>query len=136
MLPELRAWIDGRRGHPHLAAVAADLADQLEWLLRPRFAWRAGFPRLAGYGRHFRAIRSRLDRLESLPLARDLDKCARFRPWWERWLACWTAAPDDPCWWSFGWMLEEWRIGLFAPDVRAEGISEKQLERAWGELHR
>ncbi len=134
LLPAIRGWIGDHRGDAHLAGVAADLDEQLEWLLRPRFAWRAGYRRLAGYGRHFRAIRSRLDRLASLPLARDLEKTARLRRWWEPWLARWTGTPDDPRWWPFGWLLEEWRIGLFAPEIKAEGVSEKKLEKAWRDL--
>jgi ATP-dependent helicase HrpA len=133
-LPLVRTWIENNRRSPHLAPVAADLEEQLEWLLRPRFAWRAGFRRLAGYGRHFQAIRTRLGRLDSLPIARDLEKMTRLRRWWEPWLARWTAAPDDPRWWPFGWLLEEWRVGLFAPETKAEGVSEKKLGKAWEEL--
>jgi len=131
LLPGIREWIEREREGRHLSGVAADVGEQLEWLLRPRFAWRAGYARLADYGRYFRAIRSRLGRLESIPIARDLEKMERVRGWWERWQEKWMAAPDDPRWWEFGWMLEEWRIGLFAPDVKAAGVSEKRLERAW-----
>ena len=130
-LPGIREWIGREKGGNLLGGVAADLEEELEWLLRPRFAWRAGYGRLAGYGRYVQAIRSRLGRIESLPVARDLEKLERVRGWWERWQEKWTAAPDDPRWWEFGWMLEEWRVGLFAPDLRAAGVSEKKLEKAW-----
>jgi ATP-dependent helicase HrpA len=134
-LPGIREWILAQRADRHLAPVAEDLEEQLEWLLRPRFLWRAGFPRFRGHARHFKAIRSRLGRIETMPILRDLEKMERLRRWWSPWMVRWTAAPDDPRLWSFGWMLEEWRIALFAPDVSpTQGVSEKKLEKAWEAL--
>jgi len=127
----VRAWIMAKRGDRHLAAVAEDLEEELEWLLRPRFAWRAGYERLANYGRHWRAIRSRLGRIESLPLIKDLEKMERVRRLWGPWMARWTAAPEDPQWWGFGWKLEDLRMQLFAPDLGGAGVSEKKLAEEW-----
>lgn len=136
-LPAIRAWIDAKSSDRHLAPVAADLAEELQWLLRDRFLWRAGFVRVQSYDRYFRAIRTRLGRLESLPLVKDLEKLARVRRFWQPWLQAWTAAPDDPRWWDFGWQLEEFRISLFAPDMPTGGkCSEKRLENDWLELTR
>jgi ATP-dependent helicase HrpA len=132
LVPPIHEWILAHRNDRNLSGVAEDLEEQLEWLLRPRFAWRAGFGRMRSYARCFKAVRSRLGRIETMPIARDLEKMERLRRWWTPWMRRWTAAPDDPRLWGFGWMLEEWRIALFAPDVSAAfGVSERKLEREW-----
>jgi ATP-dependent helicase HrpA len=127
-LAEIRRWIDSRRGDRNHAPIVRDLEEQLAWLLRGRFAWRAGFARLIDYPRYFKAIRSRLGRVDSLPLVKDLEKSERFGKLWDPWLREWTAHPDDPRLWAHGWQLEEFRISLFAPDIPVMGkVSEKKL---------
>jgi hypothetical protein len=75
-------------------------------------AWRASFSRLKGHDRYLRGIKSRLGRIAGLPLVKDLE----------------TARPEDPALWDYGWMLEEFRLSLFAPDVPLEmKVSEKRL---------
>ena len=129
ILPEVRAWIVERRKDRNLGPVAEDLEEQLAWLLRGHFAWRAGFTRLRDYPRRLQAIRSRLGRLSSLPLIKDLEKMERLRRLWLPWFRRWTAAPEDVRLWEPGWLLEEYRISLFAPDVRCVGkVSEKRIE--------
>ncbi|MEI6674423.1 MAG: ATP-dependent RNA helicase HrpA [Verrucomicrobiota bacterium] len=128
ILPEVRAWIDAQRKDRNLGPVAEDLEEHLAWLLRGHFAWRAGFERFRDYPRRLQAIRSRLGRLTSLPLIKDLEKMERLRRLWLPWFKCWTETPEDVRLWELGWMLEEYRIMLFAPDVRCVGkVSEKRL---------
>ncbi len=129
ILPEVRAWIVAQRKDRNLGPVAEDLDEQLAWLLRGQFAWRAGFERFRDYPRRMQAIRSRLGRLTSLPLIKDLEKMERLRHLWLPWFRRWTETPDDVRLWELGWMLEEYRISLFAPDVRCLGkVSEKRIE--------
>jgi ATP-dependent helicase HrpA len=132
VLPEVRAWISKYAGDRNHGPVAEDLEEQLGWLLRGGFAWRAGFSGLLEYPRRLRAVRSRLGRIASLPLVKDLEKMERFRRLWVPWHRAWTAAPEDAGLWAHGWALEEWRISLFAPDVPVVGkVSEKRIEEAW-----
>jgi len=36
---------------------------------------------------------------------------------------------------EFRWLLEEWRVSLFAQELRTpQPVSLKRLERAWGQL--
>ena len=112
MLPEIRAWIAAKRNDRNLGEIAEDLDEQLSWLLRHRFAWRAGFAGLRDYPRRLRAIRSRLGRLGSLPIVKDLEKMQRLRRLWLPWFQRWTETPDDPALWPHGWALEELRISL------------------------
>jgi len=129
ILPDIRNWITANRNDRNLGEVAEDLDEQLMWLFRERFAWRAGFHGLREYPRRLRAIRSRLGRLSSLPIVKDLEKMDRLRRLWVPWFQRWTAAPEDPRHWSHGWALEEYRISLLAPDIPLLGkVSEKRLE--------
>ncbi len=132
VLPEIQAWIAANRNDRNLAEIATDLDEQLQWLLRQRFAWRAGFSRLRNYSRHLQAIRSRLGRVNSLPILKDLEKLQRLRHLWQPWFHRWSTTPDDPALWPHGWALEELRISLFAPDIPCLGkVSEKRIAEAW-----
>jgi ATP-dependent helicase HrpA len=129
ILPAIRDWIATHRKDRNLGEIAEDLDEQLAWLFRQRFAWRAGFSGLCDYPRRLRAIRSRLGRISSLPIVKDLEKMERVRRHWQPWFRRWTADPDDPALWQFGWALEEFRVSLFAPDVPClTKVSEKRLE--------
>jgi ATP-dependent helicase HrpA len=126
---ELDEWLAAHAADRHLGAVVEDLREELAWLWRAEFAWRAGFARIIDYERHLRAIRSRLGRIASLPLVKDLEKMQRVRRWWSPWIKAWSAQPENPQLWEAGWLLEELRISLFAPDVPVRGkISEKIID--------
>ena len=130
ILPEIQRWVAANRNDRNLGEVAEDIEEQLAWLFREDFAWRAGFANLREYPRRLRAIRSRLGRLSSLPIVKDLEKMDRFRRLWMPWLQQHTAHPDDPAHWPAGWALEEFRISLFAPDIPLLGkVSEKRIEK-------
>ncbi|MDB6077955.1 MAG: ATP-dependent helicase HrpA, partial [Akkermansiaceae bacterium] len=124
----IRQWMRDNAGSRHLAPVVADLEEELMWLFRSHFVWRSGYRRIIGYDRYFRAMKSRIGRISSLPLVKDLEKMERVRKYWEPWFQAWTASPDNTRLWDYGWLLEEYRISLFAPDVGTEvKVSEKRL---------
>lgn len=128
LLPETRLWITKHLKDRNLGEIAEDLDEQLAWLFRPRFAWRAGFSGLREYPRRLKVIRSRLGRIQSLPIVKDLEKQDRLRKLWTPWFQRWTAEPDNPLYWPLGWALEEYRVSLFAPDVPTVGkVSEKRI---------
>lgn len=129
--PRLREWCHAQRGSRFIAPIADDINEQLDWLTRGRFAWRAGHVQLAQYKRIFQGIRLRMDRLQSLPIAKDLEKMDRIRELWSPWFDAWMGRPEDPSLWEVGWQLEEYRISLFAPNVPVRGsISEKKIRTA------
>jgi ATP-dependent helicase HrpA len=130
---QIREWIHQNQKDRHLAEIAEDLEEQLGWLMRQNFAWKAGYTRSANYARYLKGIKSRLARLKSLPIAKDLEKMDRVRKFWEPWYLAWTASPEDAALWEYGWLLEEYRLSLFAPDVPTiVKVSEKRLEEKWG----
>ena len=126
---EVREWISANRDDRNFGEIAEDLDEEMSWLMRGRWAWRAGFKNMIDYPRRFRSIRSRLGRVASLPLVKDLEKLDTLRPLWDRWYATWVSNPDNPALWESGWMLEEWRVSLFSPDVEVRGkVSEKRIK--------
>ncbi|MBK1882030.1 ATP-dependent RNA helicase HrpA [Luteolibacter pohnpeiensis] len=134
-LPEIRDWIADKKGDRNYGEIADDLDEQLAWLLRRQFAWRVGFSGLKDYPRRLKAIRSRLGRIASLPMVKDLEKMQRLREYWCPWFARWIENPDDATLWNAGWMLEEYRVSLFAPDVPCIWkISEKRIAEVVGRL--
>lgn len=131
-VPNLLEWCGRQRGSKFLAAVAEDIEEQLQWMLREQFAWRAGHAALCDYPRHLQAIQMRIDRLQSLPIQKDLEKMERVREQWECWFDAWKKAPQRCELWPMGWMLLEYRVSLFAPNIPVKGsISEKKIRMAW-----
>ena len=129
ILPEIQRWVATNRLDHNLGEIAEDIEEQLAWLFRKDFAWRTGFAGLKEYPRRLRAIRSRLGRVSSLPIVKDLEKMDRFRRLWQPWFRSYMTQPEDPVNWPVGWALEEYRISLFAPEIPLLGkVSEKRLE--------
>ena len=124
----VREWISAHADDRNHGEIATDLEEELAWLFRAKWACRAGYARLIDYPRRLRAIRSRLGRVASLPLVKDLEKMDIVRRHWQGWFTEWMAAPEDARLWEAGWLLEEWRVQTFAPDVEVKGkISEKRV---------
>ena len=135
LLPRIREWIDQHRGDRNMGVIAEDLEEQLAWLFRGRFAWHAGFEGLCDYPRRLKSIQSRLGRIASLPLVKDLEKMERFRDQWLPWYCKWTASPGDPRWWGHGWLLEDLRVSVFSPEIKGpRKVSQKRVEESWEKL--
>jgi hypothetical protein len=101
--------------------------------LRTEFSWKAGFDRMRRYQRYFHGMEARIARLEEQPLIRDEEKQDQFLPLWDAWQEEWHARPEAVRLWEIGWMLEEWRLQLFAPRVPHLGkVSAKRIEKALG----
>ena len=114
-----------------------DVNEQLESLVFPGFvcatpsAW---FPELP---RFLRAIGKRLEKLDREP---DRDRLRRSEnlDLWERYRKardCGRLKPGDPAHDDLRWLLEEWRVHVFAQELgTARPVSRKRLERALSEL--
>ena len=127
----VREWMERNRQDRHLGEVVRQLEEQREWLLRPGFAWKAGYERMKRYQRYFYGMEERINRLETQPLIRDEEKQDQFLPLWDEWLILWSERPEAVRLWEIGWMLEEWRLQLFAPGVPRVGkVSAKRIEKA------
>lgn len=127
----VREWMGENRKDRHLGEVVTQLEEQRDWLLRPSFGWLAGYDRMQRYQRYFYGMEDRISRLETQPLIRDEEKQNQFSPLWDEWMILWKEYPEAVRIWEIGWMLEEWRLQLFAPGVPHMGkVSAKRIQKA------
>jgi ATP-dependent helicase HrpA len=115
--------------HPE---VFDDLSAQLEDLLYPGFLIDLEPGRLGHYPRYLQAVEERLVQLDQNPI-RDSERMALVSPWWGRYRAALEAGcVYDDVMDVFRWMLEEYRVSLFAQRLgTAVRVSEKRLAEAW-----
>lgn len=129
----VREWMEANRQNRHLGEVVKQMEQQREWLLRGGFAWKSGYERMKRYQRYFFGMEERIHRLETQSLLRDEEKQDQFLPLWDDWLILWHERPEAVRLWEIGWMLEEWRLQLFAPGVPHVGkVGAKRIEKALG----
>jgi len=105
-----------------------DLREQLESLLTAGFLRELPTSRLAHYPRYLKAMRLRAERLRQDP-AKDQQRMLQVLPFWRDYLkhrAAGTGGLDE-----LRWLIEEWRVSLFAQELKtAEPVSAKRLTRA------
>ena len=108
------------------------LQTQILWLVPPGFPRTTPLASLRHYARYLKGAGVRLERAK-LAHASDLSKEARFAPYWQRYRAALAdksksrPAPETLA--RFRWLLEEFRISLFAQELKtAEPVSEKRLD--------
>jgi len=107
-----------------------DLREQLAALLQPGFFRELSTARLVHIPRYLRAMRLRAERLRQDP-ARDQSRMLQVLPYWRALLQAGGTANGDPVWSELRWLLEEWRVSLFAQELKtAEPVSAKRLARA------
>ncbi|WP_114416315.1 ATP-dependent RNA helicase HrpA [Marinospirillum perlucidum] len=120
-----------------LAMTLQDVKRQLQRLFYPGFIWDAG-DWLEEYPRYLEAVKLRLekaprDRVRDQRLAEELEG------WWQRWeeryqqlLPKGEVTPDLL---DFRWLLEEYRVSLFAQQLGTrQTISAKRLQAHWQNL--
>ena len=93
--------------------------------------------RLRHYARYMKAIAVRVDRARSNPSG-DRAKESRVAPYWERYreaVVSKDAKIDRDALAEYRWMVEEFRVSVFAPEVHAAiPVSEKRLDAKWAEV--
>ena len=115
------AWLD----------VGKDVNQQLAGLLNPSFIWDTPADNLARYEVYLNAIEMRLERLGG---RFEFDRGARreldawldaIKPYWSEY----PLNPVEPSVASFRWLLEEYRVSLFAQQLGTQGkVSGKRLD--------
>jgi ATP-dependent helicase HrpA len=125
-----------RLGPAAYAATRADLHDQLQHLFAPGFLVQTPWPWLMQFSRYLRGIARRIEKLPMGGGAKDAQLIADLQPLWQRWKsrAKEHAARDlhDAELVTYRWMLEEYRILLFAQELgTAVSVSAKRLEKQW-----
>ena len=124
---ELKPWMQ-----PPLLGFARasydDLREQLDALLAPGFLRDLPLARLAHYPRYLKAMRLRAERLRQDP-AKDQQRMLQVLPYWREYLK--HCAAGDEHLDELRWLIEEWRVSLFAQELKtAEPVSAKRLAKA------
>jgi len=115
------------------ASAAADIRSQLAWLAPAGFLLTTPRERLKEFPRYLKAIEQRLEKLGRDP-RRDAQLAAEIAPLETRYRERVKAErgqrpPGDD---EFRWMLEEFRVSLFAQQLGTRGtVSARRLGDAW-----
>jgi ATP-dependent helicase HrpA len=105
-----------------------DLREQLDALLAPGFLRELSTARLAHYPRYLKAMRLRAERLRHDP-TKDQQRMLQVLPYWREYLN--HRAAGDEALDELRWLIEEWRVSLFAQELKtAEPVSAKRLAKA------
>jgi ATP-dependent helicase HrpA len=134
---QLRLALDAARP-PQWRYVLEDIREQLARLTRPRFLVETPWEWLQHYPRYLAAMRLRLDKLAGPGLARDQRNFQQLDPFWRKYVEASDRHAEqgthDPELERFGWLLEEFRVSLFAQELgTAVTVSAKRLEQQWGQ---
>jgi ATP-dependent helicase HrpA len=113
------------------------VSTQLAWLMYRGFPRNVPLERLKSYERYLKGAAIRLARAITNPSG-DSKKEAAFAPYWERYrdaIRPENAGKTDPEKLDrYRWLLEEFRISLFAQELRTqESVSPKRLDGIWEE---
>jgi ATP-dependent helicase HrpA len=124
---------------PRFADAVADVREQLEWLLPAGFLLSTPAPWLVHLPRYLRAIVARLEKLTSDGLVRDQKNQQLLAPRWRRFRELAEAYRQqerfDPELEQYRWMLEEYRVSLFAQKLGTSlTVSEKRLDEQWARI--
>ncbi|TSE21502.1 RNA helicase HrpA [Tepidimonas alkaliphilus] len=113
-------------------ASAADLQQQLQRLVGPRFLLETPWEQLAHLPRYLKAVQLRIDKARQDP-AREQQRLAELRPAEQR---VWRLLQErrgaaDERLQALRWMVEELRVSLFAQELRTPyPVSVKRLDKA------
>ncbi|MFN3165511.1 MAG: DUF3418 domain-containing protein, partial [Phycisphaeraceae bacterium] len=85
---------------------------------------------------YFAAIEKRLQKLQAGGSARDVEAFKMIAPHWNRYAASATAEREqggyDPELTQYRWLIEEFRVSMFAQELgTAEKVSPQRLDRQW-----
>ena len=123
---------------PAWAPAVADIGQQIALLLPKGFLTHTPAMWLEHLPRYLRAAEIRLGKLATGGggLERDRKNMAELTPLWQRYLqrvsARGAANRSDPALEHYRWMIEEWRVSLFAQELGVSlPVSRQRLEKQW-----
>ena len=115
------------------------ILTQIAWLLFRGFPRVVPLVQLRHYARYLKGAAIRLERARTNPNG-DREKEARLAPYWQRYQSTITdmvgparrAGRDAALLADYRWMVEEYRISLFAQELHTpQPVSPKRLDAAW-----
>ena len=118
------------------AMAYSDVKAHLERLLSKGFMQQTPWQRLQSFSRYLKAMDYRLDKLQG-NLPRDRQSMIEFESLYKNYTDVLNKVSpriSDELE-EFGWLLEEWRVSLFAqPLGTKEPVSLKRLQKRWAEI--
>jgi ATP-dependent helicase HrpA len=116
--------------------IADQLRGHLEGMVYPGFVRETPPEWIIHLPRYLEGARIRAQTAAQDP-GRDRQRAAQVEPLWRRCREALAASATDPELLRYRWMLEEFRVSLFAQQLRASiPISEKRLEKQWAKVGR
>ena len=116
----------------HIRATYSDIKDQLDRLLVQGFLVKVPIRWLNQYPRYLKAIQYRMDKLQG-NLDRDKVQMQEIMGYWQRLFELDDPVPETLQ--QYRWMLEEYRVSLFAQPVGTSmPVSAKRLEKEWAKF--
>ena len=116
---------------------ADSIQTQLAWLLFRGFPRVVPLAQLRHYARYLKGAMIRIDRARTNP-AGDREKETRLAPYWQRYqdaVADKSGKYDADALSEYRWMVEEYRISLFAQELHTpQPVSPKRLDAIWTRL--
>jgi ATP-dependent helicase HrpA len=115
-----------------------DMREQLDGLVYQGFLQQVPYGQLTHYPRYLKALALRIDKLAHAA-ARDQQQLHELQPVVEEWRSRAAQVKNkgqvDPRLEEIRWMLEEWRVSLFAQELKtAYPVSAKRIRARWREL--
>ncbi len=115
-----------------------DIRLHLDTLVYRGFILATPLEQLRNYPRYLEALERRIDKIR-LGGSRDGDKVLSLAPLWERFVVRsmdhLSRGRSDPERERYRWMLEEYRVSLFAQEVgTVKPVSQKRLDNQWAKV--
>lgn len=145
LAPALAAYHDIRKllkgkVNPSWLETLNDINDQLTYLIYPNFLDEMQPEELRHLPRYLKGIQRRLEKLLENP-TKDRALRVQVQPHWDRYKAriqknrSQMDAKQDAALHEYRWMVEEFRISLFAQELgTAKPVSAKRLDKIWEEV--
>lgn len=119
---------------PNWLISISDIQSQLDSLLYEDFIYFTPIENLKSYPRYLQAIQQRLDKLQQTA-ERDRQHTEQLSVYWDRFIELNDEYYENPVFSLFRWMLEEYRVSLFAQGLKTKiPVSEKRIEKQWQEV--
>ena len=108
-----------------------DIQAQLDYLVYEDFLVEVPLTSLLQYPVYFKALENRLERL-AYDSQGDLKKQNQLTHYWNQYLQNWEANPHNEALDQYRWLVEAYRVSLFAPTLKTpQPVSPKRLDKAW-----
>lgn len=128
----------GKTENPVRKSAYTDIRQQLQHLLVPRWIVVTDPDELIHFPRYLEAIEIRMNRLQG-NIDRDQQTTELLQHWWRRYeQRCQALQKETRLPFGlqrFRWLLEEFRVALFAQGLKtAQPVSEKRIAQAWEQV--